>query len=338
MITRIADIAYYLPENTLTNEQLHAAYPSWNVHQVAERVGVLSRHIALPEETAFQLAVKACHALFAKHPALKASVDGIIFCTQTPDYIMPSNSSLLHDALELGENLLAFDINIACSGFPYALGIARGLLMSKAVENILIINADTYSKHINEGDRSTRMLFGDGAAVSWITQKGSQTSGEVVDIRFATSGKLHQKFIIPAGGCRLPKTQETSMPRQDESGNFRALDNIYMEGLSILSFVKTKVVDQIRSLCQAQHITIDQIDLFVFHQASKLALDTLQKLLGIEAERMFTNLENIGNTVSASIPIALKDALDSHRIQSGKRVLISGFGVGLSWSSALLQY
>lgn len=337
MATFLRQIAYRLPEKVLSNEQLAADYPHWGVAEAAKRCGVQERRIAAAHETALDLAVSCCEALLAANEGLRERVGAVIFCTQSPDYIMPPNACLLHRALRLPESVMAFDISLACSGFTYALGIARGLLVSGAAEEVLVVTGDTYSRFISPEDRGTRMLFGDGAAVTWLSRTRAGQACEVIDINFATDGKGYDKFIIPAGGCRRPKTGETAQVKVDKSGNKRSPEHIHMDGLAILTFVKTRVPTQIRALCARNQLALDDIDLFVFHQASQLGLDALIQQLQLKPERVFSNLPLIGNTVSSSIPIALQDAIDQGRLHPGNRVLLSGFGVGLSWSSALLQ-
>ena len=335
MKVKIADSAYYLPAHTVTNQELHGENPTWNIHQLEQSTGVVKRHIAADGETALDLAFKACKKLFSHNKEAMDRIDGIIFCTQGGDYIMPPNACILHKMLDLGEQVFAFDFNLACSGYIYGIALAQGLISSGTAKTILLINADTYSKYIHQHDRSARVLFGDGAAVSLITISDS-TQG-IIDIQCATSGKGYDNFIIPAGGCRLPKSKDTAVPQTDASGNVRTLEHIHMDGMAILAFVNSKVSHHIHSTLTRNKLTIDDIDLFVFHQASRVALDSLTRILNIESDKVFRNLREIGNTVSASIPIALKDALDKGRIARGDTVLASGFGVGFSWGTAIIK-
>ncbi|UCF36853.1 MAG: ketoacyl-ACP synthase III [Acidobacteriota bacterium] len=333
----VSAISYALPERKVTNADLDAENPSWDLVRSSHRIGVETRYIAETGETSLDLAVTACDRLFNEVPGIdRNEVDGLIFCTQSPDHIMPPNSALLHRELGLQDSVLAFDFNLACSGYVYGLAIAEGLLASKRATSLLLVNADTYSKFIHPGDRSTRALFGDGAAVSWLTT--SQTGPALVDLLCATWGGGADKFIIPAGGCRQPRSLESSQPHTDESGNTRTAEDIHMDGMGMVSFVSTKVPPQIRQLLERNSLTLEDIDLFIFHQASGLVLDTLQRFLRIPPEKSYRTLGRMGNTVSASIPIALRDAFDEGEIAQGSRVLISGFGVGLSWASAILQY
>lgn len=335
MRIKIVDSAYYLPERAVTNQQLQKENPTWDIPLVEESAGVVKRHIAGDDETALDLSFQACKKLFALNQEAQNQIDGIIFCTQSQDYIMPPNSCILHKMLALPERVFAFDFNLACSGYIYGLALAQGLIFSGTAHTILLVNADTYSTYIHTQDRSARVLFGDGAAVSLLTLSDS-TQG-IIDIQCATSGKGYDKFIIPAGGCRTPKSKDTSVPHKNGSGNVRTLEHIHMDGMGILAFVNSKVPQQIRSILTHNKLTIDHIDLFVFHQASKVVLDSLTRILKIEPEKVFRNLREVGNTVSASIPIALKDALDRGQISRGDKVLASGFGVGLSWGTAIIE-
>ena len=331
----IRGIAYVLPDLVVTNEMLNAENPTWDMSRVALRTGVAERHIAGADETSFDLAKIACARLFEEHPEAHDQIDAILFCTQSGDYVMPPNACLLHDALHLPEDVFALDFNLACSGFVYGLGLAQGLLSSGMATNVLLVTAETYSKRINPGDRSARALFGDGAAATWIAS--SVTGRGLVGIQCATSGKDHERFIVPAGGCRMPSTKDTAVAQLDESGNLRSLEDIHMDGTGILSIVSASVPRQVRLVLERAQMTMDDIDLVILHQASKMVMDSLTARLRIPAEKSFSNLLNVGNTVSASIPIAIRDATDLGRIKPGDRILISGFGVGLSWATAIID-
>jgi 3-oxoacyl-[acyl-carrier-protein] synthase III len=332
----IKDIACHLPSNKVSNSDLHKENPDWNMNQVQERSGVYERYISDEDETALDLAIIACNKLLSKNCDLAEQVDGLIFCTQSPDHIMPPNACILHDRLGFPENVLAFDFNLACSGYIYGLAIARGLIESGQLNNILLVNADTYSKYINKKDRSARALFGDGAAVSWITHSNSEAG--IVDSQCATFGKGYDKFIIPAGGLRKPKSNETGIPVTDSSNNLRTQENIYMDGMAVWTFINSKVPKQIKQLLSRNNLGISEIDMFIFHQASKMTLDSLVQRLKIPNKKVFSNLSGIGNTVSASIPFALKGALDANLVQPGHKVILSGFGAGLSWGTVLINY
>lgn len=332
----IKDITCYLPATVVTNDDLIRQNPDWDLRRISSRLGVERRNIARPDETALDLAYAACETMFRNHNELSGSIDAIIFCTQSPDYIMPPNSCILHGRLNLSDRVLTFDYNLACSGYIYGLVLAQGLLKSAMAKNILLITSDTYSKYIHPRDRSARVLFGDGAAVTWLGE--AQEKRGLIDIICSTQGKNFEKFIIPAGGSRMPKTAATCVEMTDENGNTRTLENIHMDGMGIMEFILDKIPRQVRILMDRNNLTVDQIDHFIFHQANKIVLDSLVRVIDIPPEKMFQNIMNIGNTVSASIPIALYDAYHSNRIKKGDLILVSGFGVGLSWGTALLKF
>ncbi len=337
MAVEIKHIEYYLPAGILTNQMLKEKHPDWDVDKVESKSGVRNRHIASKNETALDLAIQATQKFFDNSGIDKSRVQGIIFCTQSPDFIMPSNAFLLQKYFELSHQLLAFDYNLACSGYVYGLAIARGLIETRVVDNVLLINADTYSKFIGENDRSTKVLFGDAAAVSFI-QRTENSDSNIIDVILESSGKDFDSFYIPAGGVRNPISEITKEETADMSGNVRSMENIHMNGFGVWKFISQTVPKQILHLLKRNNLALEQIDLFVFHQASKLTLDSLVKALKLSDEKVFINIAQIGNTVSASIPIALKDAVEAGRIKRGDTILISGFGVGLSWGSAIVRY
>jgi 3-oxoacyl-[acyl-carrier-protein] synthase-3 len=333
----IVDIASHLPNQVVTNAGLAAAHPAWDMDRVAKRAGILSRHIASPAETALDLGVAASRALIDRHPGLMDQIDGIIFCTQTPDYLLPPNACVLHRELGLRDEVLALDTSLACSGYVYSLALAEGLIVAGTCTNVLVVTADTYSRLINPGDRAARTLFGDGAAATWVRATTDDRSG-LLDVLCATSGSGFEKFFVPAGGARIPRSADTARKKVDQSGNVRTDEDIHMDGLGVLSFVRAKVPTQVRTLLDRGGIAVADLDLVVFHQASKLALDALTRALKLPEDKVFRNMASIGNTVSASIPISLEQARAEGAIAPGSLVLLCGFGVGLSWASALVRF
>ena len=330
----IKSIQYYLPDNIVTNEDIQKENPDWNLDKVSEKSGVYQRCIARENETAFDLSVKACDKLFQKND--KKDIDGIIYCTQSPDYIMPSNSFLLHNYFNLENRVFAYDFNHACTGYIYCLAMANAFIKSGMATNILLVNADTYSKYINRKDRSTRVLFGDGAAATIV--KESNNNRGIIDIELESFGSGYDKFWIPAGGHRLPKTDSTSVEVENEKGNIRSKNDIEMDGFGVWSFINSVVPKQLDRLLKRNNIDKTEIDQFVFHQASLMTLKSIMRSMKLNEEQVFINITNIGNTVSASIPIALKDAMDQGEIKNGSTVILSGFGVGLSYGSILMEF
>lgn len=335
---RVERVVYELPAGVQTNEDLERENPEWQMAQLAQKSGVHARHIAAADETAFDLGLRAARRLLAETGLAAADLDGVIFCTQTPDHPMPSNAFLVHEALGMDRRALAFDYNLACSGYVYGLAIVQGLVEIGLVRRVLLLTADTYSRLINPRDRSTRALFGDGAAATLVSVAEPEGTSRVLDIALASSGGEHRSFIVPAGGARQPRSEATAVASADPSGNIRTADDIHMNGFAVWRFIAAEVPKQIADVLARNGLTAADVDLFLFHQASRMTLDSLVTALKLPRDKVFTNLEGVGNTVSASIPIALADAEAAGRLARGNLVLVSGFGVGLSWGTILMRY
>lgn len=333
--TRIEAITYALPARRVGNDELKREYPGWDFERLETRTGVFSRHIASEGETALDFAVRACQQLAVQDQLRPQDIDVVIFCTQSPDYIMPPNSSVLHGQLGLSSRVMAFDITMACSGYIYGLQLADSLIRSGAAQRALLATSDTYSRYIHPGDRATRCLFGDGGAVSIIS--AADNDSNIRAIRCGSAGRQHEKFIIPAGGMRRPRSETTACATVDRSGNVRSAENIKMDGIGVLSFFNGTVPCAIKEILAENDLSLSDIDLFVFHQASQIILDTLRHALEIPQEKMLYDLAEVGNLVSASIPVALKRAFESGRAKKGQLALLCGFGVGLSWGTALVN-
>ena len=330
----IESIEYYLPENIVTNADLQKENPDWNLEKITEKSGVYQRHIAGKNETAYDLSIKACDKLFQTND--KNNIDGIIYCTQSPDYIMPSNSFLMHKHFGLKDEIFAYDFNHACTGYIYCLAMANAFVKAGMAREILLVNADTYSKYINPKDRSTRVLFGDGAAATIVKKSGRKRG--IIDIDLGSSGSGYNKFWIPAGGLRSPKSSSTSIEIEDDRGNIRTQNDIEMDGFGVWSFINSVAPKQVDRLLKRNNVAKTDIDQFIFHQASKMTLESIRRSMKLNEEQVFINIQNIGNTVSASIPIALRDAIDQGEIDNGSTLILSGFGVGLSYGAILMEY
>ncbi len=331
----IEAIATALPARVLTNAQLRTEHPAWDFDRLEQRTGVFARHVAAEGETALDLALRACEELEANNQLNAGEIDGLIFCTQSPDYIMPPNSCVMHGRLGLRTNVLALDITLACSGYVYGLRLGASLIESGAAKRVLLATADTYTRYIHSGDRATRCLFGDGAAVSILS--ASHDGRGIQDIRCGTSGRHYAQFIIPAGGMRRPRSGETALEAVDQSGNIRTAEHIVMDGLGVMSFFNKTLPTAVREILTANQLSLQDIDVFVFHQASKVALDSVRTALDIRPEKMVTDFADTGNLVSASIPVALSRALAKGSAKSGQLALLCGFGVGLSWGCAIVR-
>ena len=329
-------ISYNLPPTRLTNEELEKEYnsPSWTASKIFRKTGIKSRHIA-KDELASDLAVEAGKKLFAEHGVSPTEIDFLLLCTQSPDYYLPSTACIVQDRLGIPTSAGAYDYNLGCSGYIYGLATAKGLLTANIAKNVLLITAETYTKHIHPLDRSTRTVFGDGASATLLVEEDINRIGQFVLI---TDGKGAQNLIVPTGAMANPRTEETAKEKEDANGNIRSMDNIYMNGPEIYAFTLRGVPDLIEKTLIKNNTSMDQIDYVIFHQANKLVLESLREKLEIPAEKYCIDVEDIGNTVSSTIPIALRRAIDKNipQVKSGNKILLAGFGVGYSLGATII--
>lgn len=333
---RIAGIATYLPENVLGNEDLAALFPEWPANKILEKTGIRERRIAAKGETAGDLAVAAATRLFDEHGVMRDSIDFLILCTQAPDYILPTTACVIQDRLGLPTRIGAIDINLGCSGFVYGLSIATGLISAEAARRVLLLTADTYSKYIGERDKSVRTLFGDGAAATLI-EACSPHEGRIGPFVFGTDGRGAQSLIVPAGGFRMPRSPATAEIARDQAGNIRSSNDLYMHGGEVMAFSLREVPRAVRALCEKDNAEMHDYDAIILHQANKFMLDSLQKKLGVSAEKIPRRYENIGNTVSSTIAFVLEELLAERGSFHPGRLMLVGFGVGLSWAAASIK-
>lgn len=323
MKVRIGAISYHLPSTVEGPEALKKDNPDWDLPKILEKTGVLTRHVASDGETAADLAFRAGSGLFEERSDARDS-DLLILVTQSPDYFLPTSACVLQDRLGLSKNCMAFDINLGCSGFVSALSIAGGLIETGSANKAIILCADTYLKYIAKDDRTCRPIFSDGAAAVLLEKCDSDSIGPFVS---GTDGAGFDKLIVKRGGARNPLSIADPTPSRLE-----------MHGSDVFMFTMNVVPTCVRKLLERSGLALADIDLFVFHQASKLVIDTLIRRLALDSSKVFTNYETVGNTVSATIPIALKQAASQGRLRDGDKVMLVGFGVGLSWSATVVRW
>ena len=258
MSAYIRAIEYYLPEKILTNQDLSDQFPEWSVADIENKTGIAGRHIAASHEFASDLAVKAVEKLFASGACSPSEIDFILYCTQSPDYLLPTTACLLQDRLGISTTAGALDFNLGCSGYIYGLSLAKGLIETGQAKKVLLITAETYSKFIASNDRSVRTLFGDAAAATLIesTEKQKEIIGPFV---FGTDGRGGKNLQVAGSGVR--GSQESP------DKNF-----LYMNGPEIFNFTIDAVPAAIKMLLKKANLPLDQIDLFIFHQANRYML------------------------------------------------------------------
>lgn len=327
----IKALAYYLPETVLTNEELVNDFPEWTVDKIASKVGVKERHVAREDETASDMAIHAALRLFAEHNIDKAEIDFVLFCTQSPDYFLPTSACIMQDKLGLSKNIGALDFNLGCSGYVYGLSLAKGLVAGGIAKHILLLTSETYSKHLHPRDKGNRTIFGDAATATLISTEGI---AEIGNFSLGTDGSGAKNLIVGTGAFRNKERQNDLS--FDENGNPVSSDYLYMNGSEIFNFTLDAVPILVRDTLSKNEMEKADIDLFIFHQANKYMINFLRKKLKIEEDKFFIFLENVGNTVSSTIPIALYEAQKENKLSGN--VLLAGFGVGYSWGGTILKF
>lgn len=326
----IKAISYYLPEKVVTNEQLVEEFPEWSVDKIAKKVGINERHIAADDETAGDMAYKAAEKLFQENGIKRDSIDFVLLCTQSPDYFLPSTSCIIQSRLGLPTKCGAFDFNLGCSGYEYGLAVAKGLIVSGVAKNVLLLTAETYNKHIHPKDKGNRTIFGDGASASLISSDGFAKIGEFV---LGSDGSGYDRLIHKTGAMR--HYQPLNDFHEDENGTPLSSDHLYMDGKAIFDFTSDIVPPMIEETLAKHQLTMEDVDLFVFHQANRYMINYLRKLMEIDKDKFYVFMETVGNTVSSTIPIALCEAKKEGKLHGN--VVLAGFGVGLSYGATLLK-
>lgn len=323
-------VAYCLPETVVTNEAIVNDFPEWSVEKITEKVGVKQRHVASQDETATDLAEKAAIKLIEENGIDKEIIDFVILCTQSPDYFLPTSACLLQTRLGLRQDIGAFDFNLGCSGYVYGLAIAKGLITSGIANNVLLLTAETYNKYLHPKDKGNRTIFGDAASATLVSDDGI---AEIMDFALGTNGKGANNLIVKSGASRMPENQNDLV--FDKNGNPVSSDHLFMNGAQIFAFTQRNVPKVINDVLVKNELDNEDIDLFVLHQANRYMLDFLRNKMGIPEDKFYIFMENVGNTVSNSIPLCLVDALENNHLKGN--VLLCGFGVGYSWGAVILK-
>lgn len=320
MGSKIARIEYYLPEKVLTNEMLEQEFPEWNSAKVEKKIGIRQRHIAADDETAMDMALKAAHKVM--DGVDPQSIDFLLFCTQSPEYLLPTTSCIIQNRLGLRTSIGAMDFNLGCSGYVYGIGLAKGLISAGICKRILFLTGETYSKYISLDDLSNRSIFGDAGTATIIDYSDIECIGEFI---FGTDGDGADNLIVCEPSARSGYVMKDNWKPK-----------LFMNGPEIFNFTIETIPSMIESVLSANHLSKLDIDYYVLHQANKYILEFLISQAGLDRERCHVDMLSCGNTVSNTIPIALKEAISQARIVSGNKVLLAGFGVGYSWGSTVI--
>ena len=309
--SKISIIETYLPKKRILIK---------NNKRLLKKTGIKKIWTSNKNETSLDMGYKSALKLKKKMDLKK--LDGLIFVSQTSDYFLPSSSCILQDKLGLKKNIISFDVNLGCSGFVYALSIATSMINSNLAKNILIICSDTYSKFIEKENLSCKSIFSDGASSIVVSKSTKKLIGK---FDFGTDGSGSQDLIIKSGAAR---TNFVSSKKP----------TIFMNGAKVFNFTINTVPESFNKTLKINKLNKSMIKKVFFHQASKFVLDNLNKSLNLKSSQIFSNLKNIGNTTSSTLPFAIKEADKKDTIKKNDIIFLSGFGVGLSWASCVLRW
>ncbi len=321
----VAGTGAYLPERILTNAELETMVETSD-EWIVTRTGVRERHIARPDEASSDMALPAARAALAAAGLAADEVDLIIVGTVTPDMPFPSTACLLQSALG-ASRALCFDLSAACSGFLYSLETARGLLMSGLYKTALVVGVDKMSMVTDWEDRGTCILFGDGAGAVVLTH--TATHRGIMSASVGSDGSLGDLLMIPGGGSRNPASTDTLAQRQHY---------VKMAGNNVFKHAVRCMTDAGKEAIEKAGISIDEVDWVIPHQANMRIVQAISERVAIPMERFIINLDRLGNTTAATVPLALDEAVRDGRIKRGDVLLMIVFGGGFTWGAAVLEY
>ena len=331
-------IDYHFPDQRRDNKELVALNANWDEAAILRKTGIRSRPIAGPTETASDLAFQAATKLLDRTGFPRGRIDVLLFCTESPDYPLPPSACLLQSRLNLPRTCGAFDYNLGCSGFTYGLWLARALILSGSAQSILLLCADTYTKYCNPHDIVTATIFADAAGAALITASPDLALAEIGSSIVGTDGRGAENIIVRAGGARHPRSSRSEMPPAKLDENARDSAHLFMNGPEIYGFTLATLKPEIERLLAQVEIAWGNVDRFFVHQANRYMLESLRSLMGLTAEQMPVDMECVGNTVSASLPILLARSDERGDIPAGAKCVLAGFGVGYSWAMTYLKW
>lgn len=328
MSVSIDHISIYLPGNTLTNSELSLEF-GVSEDQIYKNTRITKRYLSSENELSSDMAIKASENLFKETDIDRSEFDFLIFCSEGFDYIAPASSCIIQHKLGLSTNIGCFDLPYGCSGYVYGLGIAYGLLKAGIAKKILFLTADIPSKGIANSDLELRSIFSDIATASVITLDDSKADSQFI---YGTDGKGAFDLYVEKSGYRKPIDPNFTLP------NYLVNGQMLMNGTNIFLFAVKKVPVLINDILEKNKLSKDDIDLYIFHQASFFILDVIRKKMKLPIEKVFINVQDYGNSVSSSIPLAIYDAQKKGVLKKGMKIVLAGFGIGNSWGATIIDY
>lgn len=313
MILGIESIAHAFGANRIDNVEF-GRQRGFDPGFIADKLGIETRYTTTKDQASSDLACAAVCALLEKTGISKAEIGFLALVTQTPDYQLPHTAALVQARLGLSQRLASFDISLGCSGFVYGLAAAASFMATQGIRHGILVTVDVYSKLIQTDDRATSTLFSDVAAATLIGDRPIYTLGRTI---FGTDGAGASKLMVDSGGSREP------------GGNAR----LFMDGRAIFSFMMTRIPQDVEECLDVNGLEHSDVDRYVFHQANRFMIESLADRICLDRAKVVLNVRDGGNTVGSTIPIALESILGQHH----RNILVSGFGVGLSWATGILK-
>lgn len=321
----IKDIVSYLPSAVVSNDQIAELFPDWPAAKIREKTGIEVRHVAGVDETAADFAARAATPLIEQYGT---DYDWLLFCTQSPDYLLPTTACVLQHRLGLPTTCAALDFSLGCSGYIYGLSLAQSLISSGQARRVLLLTGDTYTKLLDPSDKGTRTIFGDAGSATILDAASVHRLHSFV---LGTDGRGEKELIVAAGGARHPKC-EAPVPGQPNPAC------LFMNGPEIFNFTLKAVPKLVTQVLSKTNLALDDIDFFVFHQANGFMLEHLRRKMGIPEAKFALHFAHCGNTVSSTIPIVLERLIGEGRLKPGMKLLLAGFGVGFSWGGCIFEW
>jgi len=320
----ITGLGCRVPERVITNDELSTMMDT-NDEWIRERTGIRERRIAAPEEALSDLCLPACHDALEQAGLDASEIDLIIVATVTPDMAFPSTGAILADRLG-APDAAAYDLSAGCTGFMYAVAQAYGMLAGGLAKKALVVGGDVLSRILDWSDRSTAVLFGDGAGAVVLE---AVPAGGFLGFELGADGSGGQQLYVPAGGSRSPASEETVAER---------MHFVKMNGREVFKFATRVLVSSAQAVLEECGRSIEDVDVYVPHQANVRIIEHARQKLGIPEEKTVIDVDRYGNTSSGSIPLALADAAADGRLRPGELVLMTGMGAGLTWGSGLIEW
>jgi 3-oxoacyl-[acyl-carrier-protein] synthase III len=327
MAVKVNHISTYFPKTVLTNNELASHFTQTTAEQILKGTGINQRYVSAPDEIASDMAIYAAEKLLKETPVNKSEIDFLIFCSEGFDYIAPASSCIIQDRLGLNKTIGCFDLPYGCSGYIYGLGLANGLLAAGMAKNILFLTADIPTKVIHQDDLELRSIFSDIASANLIVK-----SDNPQHFVFGTDGSGHQNLLVDHSGFRNPHYEDKQLDVSLPCGQMK------MNSTDVFLFAVKKVPHLVNEVLEKYNYSISDVDLFVFHQASYFMIEVIRKKIKVPKEKFFINIENVGNSVSSTIPVALKQAEEQGVLKRGMKVMLAGFGIGYSWGATIIEY